>query len=167
MPSMAGSVTLTPAHPADAVLLGNLLELYIHDLSEAFDVEPNAEGRFGYDRLPLYWSEPEQRFPFLIRLDDRVVGFALAMRGSPVSDDPEVLDVAEFFVLRRHRRAGVGRRAAFMLWDRLPGHWIVRVFEGNAAALSFWTDAIAEYTNGAARALTREGWRVFSFASRS
>jgi predicted acetyltransferase len=161
-------VTLEPATERDAALLENLLELYLHDLSEAFaSIELGADGRFGYDGLPSYWSEPERRFAFLIRCDERVVGFALATRGSPVSDDPKVLDVAEFFVLRRYRRSGTDRRAAFLLWDRLPGHWIVRVAKNNHGALPFWRHTIDEYTSGAAMEEARPGWRVFSFDASS
>ena len=48
------SVTLDAASPADSALLANLLELYIHDVSDVFpDVELGADGRFGYPRLPL------------------------------------------------------------------------------------------------------------------
>jgi predicted acetyltransferase len=162
-------VLLDAATEADAALLSNLLELYIHDLSTAFpDIELGADGRFGYRRLPLYWSEPE-RFAFLIRCDGRIAGFVLAMRGSPVTADPEVLDVAEFFVLRRYRRSGVGRRAAFLLWNRLPGTWTVRVSQGNPSALSFWSGVIGEFSNGTATEWTHPGnhnpWRVFSFES--
>jgi len=163
------AVALELATPADAPLLANLLELYIHDLSEAFAVEVGSDGRFGYDRLPLYWTEPEKRFPFLIRRDERTVGFALAMRGSPASDDPDDLDLQEFFVLRRYRRMGVGREAARMLWNRLPGRWIVRVSRGNRVALPFWSATIAEYTGGAQSEYTRPGdphpWHVFAFDS--
>src|SRR3954468_13353929 len=121
-------VVLDVATPADATLLSNLLELYIHDLSAAFpNVELGADGRFGYGKLPLYWSEPERRFPFLIRCGARIAGFVLATRGSPASEDPDVFDGPEFFVMRRHRRSGVGRQAAFLLWNRLAGRWIVRV----------------------------------------
>ncbi|SRR6266542_3311409 len=155
------------AAPADSALLANLLQLYLHDLSEAFPIDLGPDGRFGYEKLPLYWSEPDRRFPFLIRYGSRVVGFVLATRGSPASDDPEVFDVAEFFVTRRYRRFGVGRRAAFLVWDRLPGRWTVRVSEGNTGALRFWADIIAEYTKGTATEHTRPGspnaWRVFSF----
>jgi predicted acetyltransferase len=163
-------VVLDVAASSDAGLLGNLLELYMHDLSEAFpDIELGTDGRFGYDTLPLYWSEPDCRFPFLIRYGTRVAGFVLVTRGSPASDDPGVFDVAEFFVIRRHRRSGVGRRAAFLVWDRLPGRWIVRVSEGNTGAVPFWAGVIAEYTRGAATELERAGspnaWRVFSFQS--
>src|SRR5215472_4044631 len=103
---MTGSceVVLEPATLRDAAVLSNLLELYAHDLSDVFALEPGTDGRFGYDKLPLYWTEPETRFPFLIRAGTRLAGFALATRGSPVSNDPNVFDVAEFFILRRHRR---------------------------------------------------------------
>jgi predicted acetyltransferase len=166
------TVALDVATSADAELLSNLLELYMHDLSAAFpSIELGANGRFGYHKLNLYWSEPERRYPFLIRCDGgRTCGFALATRGSPASDDPDVFDVAEFFVLRRYRRTGVGRRAAALLWQRLPGTWIVRVSEGNAGALPFWTSAIAEFTRGDITEQRRPGtphaWRVFSFQTR-
>jgi catechol 2,3-dioxygenase-like lactoylglutathione lyase family enzyme len=97
------AVALDAAAPGEAGVLSNLLELYAHDLSEIFSLEFGADGRFGYEKLPLYWSEPERRFPFLIRCGSRTVGFALTTRGSPASDDPDAFDVAEFFVLRRHR----------------------------------------------------------------
>jgi predicted acetyltransferase len=163
-------VVLAPATAGEAALLSNLLELYIHELSAAFPgVELGADGRFGYSNLELYWSEPDRHFPFLIRRDSRVVGFALVTHGSPASDDPNVFDVAEFFVIRRHRRSGVGRRAAMLLWSRLPGSWIVRASEGVPGAVPFWGSVAAEFTNGAAVELERpgipHGWHVFYFAS--
>lgn len=162
------TVRLVHATPADAERLANLLELYIHDLSAFYPhVELGDDGRFGYPQLPLYWSEPDRRFPFLIRHGDRVTGFALAKRGSPVSRDPEVLDVVEFFVLRQHRRGGIGRAAALQLWQQLPGSWTVRVSEGNLGALDFWSGVVAEATNGVATESSHPGrphpWRVFAF----
>lgn len=160
-------VTLEQATPADATLLANLLELYCHDLSEVFAIEPGPDGRFGYPKLPLYWSEPEKRFPFLIRAGQQIVGFALATRGSPASDDPEVLDVAEFWVKRRYRRSGCGRRAAALLFERLPGRWIVRVSEGNRGGMSFWRSVISAYTRDqftqSKRAGSPHAWSDFSF----
>ncbi len=161
-------VTLDPATLADAELLSNLLELYTHDLSAAFpNVRLGPDGRFGYDELPRYWTEPDRRFPFLIRCDGRVAGFAFATRGSPVVADADVFDVAEFFVLRQYRRSGVGREAALLLWNRFPGAWTVRVSEGNSGAVSFWSDVVANFTRGSLTESTRDGspnaWRVFSF----
>jgi predicted acetyltransferase len=170
MPDSPHTVALDAAAPTDATLLANLLELYIHELSPLFpSIELGPDGRFGYPKLPLYWSERDRRFPFLIRCNGRTAGFVLATRGSPAADDPAVFDVAEFFVLRRYRRSGVGREAAYLLWESLPGTWIVRVSEGNTGALTFWSSAIADFANGTATESTRPGnprpWRVFSFES--
>ncbi|HEY6080924.1 MAG TPA: hypothetical protein VIW29_19050 [Polyangiaceae bacterium] len=166
---LGDEVTIEAALPADAALLGNLLELYIHDLSEAFAIAPGPDGRFGYPKLPLYWSEPEKRFPFLIRAGGKTVGFAFVTRGSPASDNPDVLDVAEFFVIRGQRRSGCGRRAAALLFDRLPGRWIVRVSEGNRGGMPFWESVISAYTRGHFSQSRRRGsphaWRDFSFVS--
>jgi predicted acetyltransferase len=161
-------ISLDPATPSDRTLLDNLLELYIHDLSAIFPhVELGPEGRFGYHRLPLYWTEPERRCPFLIRSAGRVAGFVLVERTSRAGSDPDEHDVAEFFVLQRYRRSGVGRRAAFLLWNRLPGQWTVRVIEENHPALAFWSAAIAAFANGAASESTvvrgARRWRIFAF----
>jgi len=160
------AVSLERATADTAPVLRNLLELYVHDLSEIFPIELGPEGRFGYDKLPLYWAEPAVRHAFLIKDGNHIAGFALATRGSPASDDPEDLDVAEFFILRRHRRAGVGRLAAIALWDSVPGHWVVRVSEANGAGLPFWREVIRSYTCGDFVESTRpDGWRIFTFCS--
>src|SRR4051794_28266456 len=161
---MDGVVTLDAAALEDATLLANLLELYQHDLSAAFQVDVGADGRFGYDKLPLYWSEPQRRFPYLIRSDNRIAGFAFATLGSPASDDPTMHDVAEFFVLRKHRRGGIGARAAHLLFDRHPGPWSVRVFERNRGALEFWNSAIAAYVSHHEHEQRGE-WHIFRFGT--
>ena len=163
-------VTLHFASERERPVLANLLELYVHDMSEIFPFELGPDGRYGYRRLASYWCEPGRRFPFLIRVGAHLAGFVLATRGSPATADPNDLDVAEFFVVRRHRRGGVGRRAAFALWDRLPGRWIVRVAEANRAGMAFWPDVVAAYARGTHAETTLPGqpfaWRMYAFESR-
>ena len=155
----------------DAPTLEQLLELYAHDLSEVFALELDESGRYGYDRLKYYFSETQTRHAFLVRHRGHLAGFALATRGSPASEDPEVYDVAEFFIVRAHRRAGLGRRVAFRLFDALPGRWFVRVASNNAGGLKFWEPVIAEYANGSELSSTRPGrlcpWQVYEFKSRT
>jgi predicted acetyltransferase len=163
----AARVILDAAGAGDAPLLENLLELYMHDLSGIFSLDLGADGRFEYPDLPLYWREVDRRFAFVIRVDGNPAGFALATRGSPASDDPEDLDLAEFFVVKRHRRSGVGRRAAFALWEHLPGTWVVRVAERNTRGLPFWRTVVPEYSRGlfTLRTLTlrSQPWSIFRF----
>jgi predicted acetyltransferase len=169
-PRREAAVELVPATPGDEPLLRNLLELYVHDLSAFFPVALGADGRFGYPKLPLYWSEVETRFPFLIRVGDRTAGFAFATRGSPAAG-PDDMDVAEFFVLRSHRRSGVGSEAAALLWRRFPGPWVVRVSEANRPGVDFWTRAVRTFTGGAFSESQRPGdphpWRVLAFDCRA
>jgi predicted acetyltransferase len=146
--SSAHRVELVAATPADSALLDNLLQLYIHDMSEFFAVELDREGRYRYDKLPMYWSQPASHHAFMIRCDGETAGLALVTRGSVASTDPAILDLNEFFVLRSLRRLNVGHRAAFQLWDRLRGDWIVRVSERNRLALKFWERTIRAYTGG-------------------
>jgi predicted acetyltransferase len=95
----------------------------------------------------------------------------LATRGSPATDNPSDLDVAEFFVLRAHRASGIGAQAACLLWDQLPGHWVVRAAVKNEAAVRFWRRTIASYAAGAhvERVLELRGVvrQVFEFRTRS
>jgi predicted acetyltransferase len=142
------AVCLQPLVREQASVLSNLVELYSHDLSDVFGLRIGADGRYHYPDLARYWEQPERQFAFLIFSDAELAGFALAMRGSPATDDPSHLDVAEFFVLRRCRRHGVGVQAAHMLWDRLPGHWVVRAAEKNAPAVVFWRQTVDAYASG-------------------
>jgi predicted acetyltransferase len=159
---------LDPARREHAPILANLLELYAHDFSEFRSLDIGADGRFGYKSLPLYWSEPN-RHPFLIRVDGKLAGLALVKRGSEISGNQTVWDIAEFFVLRGCRRLGIETLAAQEVWRRFPGPWQVRVMQSNVLANSFWEKAISDFTGEAIQTVgvEKEGqiWQLFSFES--
>jgi predicted acetyltransferase len=163
-------ITLIRASESDQVTLNNLLHLYVHDFSEFVGVVPTEQGWFSYPHLPLYWQNPD-RTPFLIRAGGDLAGFALTSRGSLISGDREVFDLAEFFVVRGLRRRGVGKAAASAIFSELPGPWEVRVIGSNRPAQGFWQSAIGQYTSGL---FTIDPWvsergadgHVFRFTSR-
>jgi predicted acetyltransferase len=163
-----GIVTLARATVEQAPVLANLLELYAHDFSEFNALEIDASGRFGYAHLPSYWKEPG-RHPFLIKVNDNLAGFVFIRQGSQVTGDENMWDVAEFFILRRYRRSGVGMLAAHDIWSRFRGRWEVRVMEQNSPALEFWRRAVNRFTGEAARPFYFEDngtlWHVFRFES--
>ncbi len=164
------NISLDAATEEDATLLSDLLEEYAEELSDVFpSMVRGPDGRFGYPRLPLYWSESERRFAFVIHVGGQAAGCVLATRGSPEAADPQVLDVAEFFVQRRFRRLGVGQRAAQLLWCRLPGMWTVRVAAGNRAGLAFWA-AVLELAAAAEMTVSVRprgptSWQVYTFST--
>jgi predicted acetyltransferase len=162
------NIEVVPAALEQAPVLANLLELYAHDFSEFLDLELGEDGRFGYRDLALYWSDPN-RHPFLVRMDGKLAGLVLVKRGSGVSGDETVWDMTEFFVVRRHRRCGIGTAIAHTVWRRFPGRWEVRVMEANHAAQHFWARAIARFTGEAIQPVRFEkdgtSWHLFSFES--
>jgi len=158
---------IIPAAPEQESILANLLQLYAHDFSEFHDIELGEDGRFRYEHLPLYWSDPD-RHAFLIRVNRKLAGFVLVKRGSEISGVKTVWDMAEFFIVRRYRRHGIGTGAAHAVWNRFPGLWEVRVMQSNPAH-HFWERAISVFTGAAIESIRfekdGESWHLFSFES--
>jgi predicted acetyltransferase len=167
-------VSLAEATPAQRPLLERLLQLYLHDFSELLPPaspwgEVDEAGLFAYPpTLDPYCREPG-RVPLLIRADGRVAGFALLNRWSAL-DRPIDHAMAEFFVLRKHRRAGVGTRAAHLTFQRYPGRWEAAVDRHNPDALPFWRSVVRtlleQGTQRSLRRLSLEQRQCFSGPAR-
>jgi predicted acetyltransferase len=166
-------VTAVEAPAAQRPVLGRLLQLYLHDFSEFAPIgsphgEVGAEGRFTYPRVESYWQEIGH-IPLLIRADDHLAGFALVNQWSAL-ERPLEHSVAEFFVLRKYRRARVGTRAALLIFRRYPGRWEVPVAWYNPPALAFWRSVTEEAAPGEVEELAGNGKRwagpVLRFATR-
>ena len=140
-------VELEPCTQSRRPALEAMFQLYTHDFSEHWAGTDRGElqedGRFpDYPHLDLYWKEP-QRTAWLIRADGHLAGFALTNAYSH-SGLPLDHAMAEFFVVRKHRRAGVGWRAASRLIGERPGQWELAVARANVGALSFWRGLAGE-----------------------
>lgn len=145
-------VTLVEAPPAARPLLERLLQLYAYDFSELMPLDVDELGNFeGGTALAKCWKEP-WRHAYIIRTapaGGHIVGFTILDERSRLTGDPDVADVAEFFVLRRYRRQGVGLAAATAAFALFPRRWEVRQTATNTAATAFWRRAITAYTRGA------------------
>lgn len=146
-------VQLEPIQREHASVLQNLFEFYVHDFSEQVPLQLQASGRFELSPGEVWWTR-DDHFAYFIRCRGDLSGFALVRRGSRVGGASDVMDVAEFFVLRGARRSGVGTRAAHAVFRLFPRAWEVRVRRTNSAALSFWTRAIESWTGEPAAPLS-------------
>jgi predicted acetyltransferase len=144
MASTEAAVVLEPVSVDRAATLCNLFELYAHDFSEHVPLRIQASGRFELAPADVWWTRADH-FAYLIQARGELAGFAMIRAGSRVTDAPEVMDVAEFFVLRGMRGKGVGRLAAHALFMAFPGAWQVRVRRTNVAALCFWSGVIERW----------------------
>lgn len=143
------SITVLPAQPEEKKLVTNLLQLYLHDFSEMEALETNEEGLFTWDGFDNFWTQPNHHI-FLVRCENRVVGFAFIKRGAHHEKtnqyDEQLTDMVEFFVLRRYRRQAVGHAMALHCFSAFPGRWQVRVVANNPGAIQFWQKAVAGFS---------------------
>jgi predicted acetyltransferase len=149
-------------------VLANLLELYAYEFTEFCDFDIGENGFYGYEYLPLYWTEPT-RFPYLIYINKKIAGFILVQKGSPISKDPTVWDISEIFVMKKYKQQGVGTAAVFKVWEQFKGLWQVRVLVGNPIACSFWHKAIKKFIatepNKTTATIKGDAWIIYSFQS--
>lgn len=120
------------------------MQLYTHDFSEFWGGsargDVNAQGLFDAYPLDEYWSLANWA-AMLICCDRVLAGFCL-VNDKTHSGLAAHWNMAEFFILRKHRGRGVGRFAAEIIFSQRPGSWEVAVARKNAHAREFWRNAI-------------------------
>ncbi len=132
---------IVPAQVDDKPVIRHLLELCLHDYSEFNGKDVNEHGLFDYPYVDHYWTEPG-RYPFLVRVEETLAGFVLVRR---LDVDEPLWQMAEFFILRKYRRRGIGREVAHQVFDRFQGRWEITQEEGNLTGQRFWQQVIEEY----------------------
>lgn len=125
-------------------VLRQLLELYEYDFTAYNDVDVDDTGHFGYTYLDHYWTE-DKYAPFFIRANGKLAGFVLVNNYCHCIDE-DAYAIAEFFVMKKYRKHGVGRLAAHTVFDHFHGLWEVDTHPNNARARAFWERVIGEYT---------------------
>ncbi|WP_271853813.1 GNAT family N-acetyltransferase [Planococcus maritimus] len=139
-------------------VLQNLMELYQYDFSEFESADVNENGLYGYKYLDYYWTIPTH-LPFLIEVDGNLAGFALVREiASEDSSCSSYLKICEFFIMKKYRKEGIGKQAAFHIFDLFQGVWEVAELETNLPAQKFWRKTISEYTNNEYVEIKRDHW---------
>ncbi|MBR7621203.1 acetyltransferase [Phenylobacterium sp. 20VBR1] len=151
---------ITLAQPHEREVLENLMQLYVHDFSEQWSDQPRGEvggdGRFEPYPLDPYWSDASH-VPLLLRRGGHIAGFALLDAHSHAGRTVD-RNMAEFFILRKHRRGGVGLAAAHAIFARYPGVWEAAVARRNIGALHFWRRAAAPYADVEETDVASDDW---------
>ncbi len=139
-------------------ILSNLLEKYNYEFSQWDQRDVNDLGLYGYQYLDYYWNE-DRRWAYFILADGKLAGFALVNDLPEVSDRDTDYQLAEFFVMYKYRRLGVGRRAVFQLFDEHKGQWQLKRHPKNLAAARFWDQTGDSGKNGRIAISGRAGIR--------
>jgi RimJ/RimL family protein N-acetyltransferase/predicted acetyltransferase len=138
-------IKLVPASIDDYPILQNMSNFYAYDISEYMQWSQAEDGTLdiGLDFIK-YW-QVEDCYPFLIRYQDELVGFAIVDKQG--TDNTIDFNMAQFFILRKFKNKGIGRLAAYYLFRKFAGVWEVSVIPGNEGAYRFWRSIIKSYNS--------------------
>lgn len=141
------NITIEPILFEQKSVFIQMMELYEYDFSEFSDDDISEYGYFGYSRIDDYFNE-DDRYPFFIRAGGKLAGLVLIRSCAEYNDLAEPHNIAEFFVLKKYRRRGVGHAAAVKVFDMFKGDWEVVYWNNNLPAKHFWEKVISDYTKG-------------------
>jgi len=78
-------------------------------------------------------------------VDGNISGFVMVNNIAEM-DNPCDYSIAEFFVMYKYRRMGVGQFAANAMFDKFKGRWQLKRHPKNLGAVHFWDKVISDYT---------------------
>lgn len=141
-------------------ILRQLIELYEYDFSEFNDADLNSYGFYGYKYFDHYWTD-ENRKAYFVKVSGQYAGFVLVNDYCYLVEDKQARAIAEFFIMRKYRRKGIGHKAAALAFDTHQGIWEVLQHGNNEASKVFWKHVISQYTNEnySIRDVVTEHWK--------
>lgn len=140
---------VTIANREEGEILRRLGQLYLHEMCKCTHQELQDDGTFEFSRLEDHLAD-ETKFPYIVRLRDRVAGFAL-VRTRDTSDDKTFYEISDLFVIETYRRFGVGEEVARVIFDRHPGLWRITARNSAELASNFWKKVVKRYAPKAVR----------------
>jgi len=144
-------------------IIRNLLQFYIYDFSEFVKCDVEEDGLFGaYPHLEDYWRETN-RFPYVIKQNDKYVGFVFVRMIE--SEARNYFSIAEFFIMKKYRKEGIGKAVAKQIFNLHKGQWEVYQLESNKPAQIFWNKVINEFTQGDFKDRFESGKKIQNFVS--
>ena len=143
--------------------LANLIQFYIYDFSEFIKCDVEEDGKYKPYPLEDYWREDNDRFPYIIKQNDKYVGLVLVRFIESAGGN--YFSIAEFFILKKYRREGIGKAVAARILDLHKGKWEVFQMEANEVAQIFWRKVIDDYTKGNFSERIENGRRIQNFSS--
>lgn len=155
-------VTLQLMGVDEKSLLIRLTELYNYEFSQFSNDDVNEYGYYGYSHIDDYWNE-EGRFPYLIRVDGKIAGFALICPHCNYRREQNARCFGEFFVMLKYRRMGIGLKVATQLFDKHRGPWEICFWKNNLPASQFWKKVVEKYTNNHYRICGTQDIREIGF----
>lgn len=127
-------------------VLYRLLQYSLFEESENDQNEMNEKAVFEYKYFNNYFKDNDRHAYFIReKQTNKLLGFAMV--NSYVQKEKHGHSIAEFLVIPKYRRNGIGKKIAFELFNMFLGHWEVKPSNNSQKAYLFWKNTIEQYTN--------------------
>lgn len=134
-------LSLRPATPDDAERLFHLMQFYYVEASGWSGEDVRADGLFDCDLSDVLASlRADPQWGRLLFVDDALAGFVLVDQVE--QDGRRYPELADLFVLPKHRRKGLAAHVVTALVRPGEGQWLLAVYRGDSAAYAYWTRAL-------------------------
>lgn len=154
-------VVVLKASQKDRKLVENLLQFYIYDFTEFTNAAILEDGLFRtLPDLETYWDDPKRNHSYLIKVNDEIAGLILIKE---IEEIKKYNYLSHFFILRKFRRSGIGKKAAKYVLRKLTGEWELYQLENNVPAQKFWDRIIEEVSDGEVKVRHENGRRYQNF----
>ena len=135
-------IKLRIAKKDERQLIENLLQMYLHNISEYFPMDFNSETcTYDYDDISKYFDE-SGNYAIIFMNEEDVIGFSLV----DFIDNAYV--VQEMFILNNYKNKGLGEECITKVFDDFNGDWVIKSLPASPKSENFWNKTISKYTDG-------------------
>lgn len=130
----------------ERAILEHLWDLYSYDFSLYNNEDIMPQGNYDF-----YYSDDffqsEDKVCYFIMAEGNIAGFVSCSSSCYLLSGSEDRCVMDFFVMNKYRKGGVGRKAAYLIFDSYKTNWEVVQYDNNEVSKKFWESVISTYTN--------------------
>ncbi len=137
-------VQLTRVTEKTRQTLWNLLQYSLFEESATDGNQILADGTFEYKYFDNYFTDDDREAYLIKSKTGELMGFV--MINQYLQKVKTGHSIAEFLVLPRFRRKGVGGEVAKQCFAMYPGNWEVSPSDGSESAYKFWKMVIDDVT---------------------
>ncbi len=122
-------------------ILERLLQLYLHDISFHFPMNfDESTGLYLCYSLDKYFDD-SINYAYFIKHEEKLAGFMF------VDTDDNNIYIQEMFVLNSYKNKSIGKLAAFEVFNKHKGNWMIKSLPCSEPSERFWNKTIKEYTS--------------------
>ncbi len=135
------SIEIRKAKLKEKETVNNLFQLYEYDFSEYYLDDVDEKGLYpSYKYLDLYFIE-DNRDLYIVTVDEKIAGFFMINK-YPAFLPIGTNSIAEFFILKKYRKNGLGSFAFNFIFNNYKGRMEIKVLKKNKPAALFWDKVI-------------------------